>query len=98
MIGVIRQPIGIPDDILPDAWRNNINSSTINKGQQTCTLEDQTTCLEGEEIEMMKNLLQQTTLHDDDDDPCAVPDDFVEIPDNTPSSSRSTHGRLYRGG
>jgi hypothetical protein len=95
MIGVIRQPIGIPDDILPDAWRNN-NNSTIDKGQ-TCALEDQITCLE-EEIEMMKNL-HPTTLHDDDDDddPCAVLDDFIEVPDNTRSSSRSTHGRVYRG-
>jgi hypothetical protein len=92
MIGVFRQPIGIPDNILPDAWRNN-NNSTIDKGQ-TCTLEDQITCLE-EEIEMMKNL-QHTIVHDDDD-PCAVPDDFIELLVKTSSSSRSTHGRVYRG-
>ena len=93
MIGVIRQPIGIPDDILPDAWRNN-NNSTTDKGQ-TCTSEDQITCLK-EEIEMMKNL-QYNTVHDDDD-PCAVPDDFIELPVvKTSSSSISTHGRVYRG-
>ena len=94
MIGVIRQPIGIPDDILPDAWRNNNNNSTTDKGQ-TCTSEDQITCLK-EEIEMMKNL-QYNTVHDDDDDPCAVPDAFIELPVKTSSSSMSTHGRVYRG-
>jgi hypothetical protein len=97
MIGVIRQPIGIPDDILPDAWRNNNNNSTTDKGQ-TCTSEDQITCLE-EEIEKRKNL-QYNTVHDDDDDddPCAVPDDFIELPVvKTSSSSISTHGRVYRG-
>ena len=94
MIGVIRQPIGIPDDILPDAWRNNNDNSTTDKGQ-TCTSEDQVTCLK-EEIEMMKNL-QYNKVHDDDDDPCAVPDDFIELPVKTSSSSMSTHGRVYRG-
>ena len=94
MIGVIRQPIGIPDDILPDAWRNNNNNSTTDKGQ-TCTSENQITCLE-EEIKMMKNLQYNTVQHDDDD-PCAVPDDFIELPVKTSSSSMSTHGRVYRG-
>jgi hypothetical protein len=27
-----RQPIGIPDDILPDAWRNNMECTNTNKG------------------------------------------------------------------
>jgi len=80
MIGVFREPLGIPDDIFPDAWRiDNIR-------------ENQTSCrFVNDEIN-----LQQQIRHDDD--PCAVPDEYIEIYDNIPSGARSTHGRTYRGG
>ena len=83
MIGVFREPLGIPDDIFPDAWRiDNI---------RTCSLENHTSC----RFVKDENNLQQQIRHDDD--PCAVPDEYIEIYDNIPSGARSTHGRTYRG-
>merc|ERR1712032_856471 len=39
MIGAFRQPIGIPDDIMPDAWKNKVIDG---QSRQTCNFEDET--------------------------------------------------------
>jgi hypothetical protein len=43
VIGTFRHPIGIPDDILPDAWKNNINNKTCQSGYDSkeCHTEDE---------------------------------------------------------
>jgi hypothetical protein len=99
MIGSFRQPIGIPDDILPDAWRN-VNDNDVVDEQQACTVdsEDDQKCQLGD---------------NEEDDPCAQyydnsnPDNYNthdDLPTSSSdefhfysSSTRSTRRRLYKG-
>ena len=36
MIGAFRQPLGIPDDILPDAWRRTIDDEIEEEFHDPC--------------------------------------------------------------
>jgi hypothetical protein len=107
MIGSFRQPIGIPDDILPDAWRNVAN--TNDNDEQTCNAEnDDQNCQ-----------LMDDDNNNDEEDPCTPYNnnynnnnnsDNYNTHDDLPTSSdefrfyscstrstRSTRGHLYRG-
>ena len=42
MTGVFRQPLGIPDEILPDAWRNAIDGENCSSNDPTCKAKEKT--------------------------------------------------------
>jgi hypothetical protein len=50
LIGTFRQPIGIPDDILPDAWRNVIDD----EDEKHCSAEEPT-CKPKEKFERLRD-------------------------------------------
>lgn len=61
LIGTFRQPIGIPDDILPDAWRNVIDD----EDEKHCSAEEPT-CKAKEKFERLRD--HCSISHDDLED------------------------------
>ena len=78
MIGSFRQPIGIPDDILPDSWRN-VHSNTYDNDEQTCNAEDDD-----------KNCQLMDNDNNDDEDPCASYNNYYNNNNNS-DNNYNTH-------
>jgi DNA-directed RNA polymerase delta subunit len=78
MIGSFRQPIGIPDDILPDSWRNIATSSTNDNDEQTCNAEEN----DDQNCQLMEN-------DNNDEDPCAPYNNYNNT--NNSDNNYDTH-------
>ena len=82
MIGSFRQPIGIPDDILPDSWKN-VNSNTNDNDEQTCNAEEN----DDQNCQLMDD------VDSNDDDPCAPYNNYNNNNnyDNNSDNNYNTH-------
>jgi len=94
MIGTFRHPIGIPDDILPDAWKNNINNKTCQPGY-----DDSTEChIEDEEVDLCATIYSSThsatVAESSDNDHDYDESDNIGLPTNTDDPQQTPRSKV----